>query len=805
MDGIEVKQIRVLRGANIWAYRPVMEALLDIGRYEELPSNKLPGFTERLVRAMPSLWEHRCSEGIRGGFLERLRLGTYMGHILEHVILALQSLAGLDTGFGRTRGAGQEGQYWLVFDYKDEKAARMCLDLGIEMLETFARDEPLQFDLDEKIRQIRDIAEENMPGPSTQAILSAAKRRRIPSFRLDDGVLYQLGHGRFARRIMASETSLTPSIAVEIASDKQLTKSLLEKVAVPVPDGRVVSSASEAWEAAVDLGFPVVVKPFDGNQGKGVSVGLRTEEEVRRAYEIVGELGRKALVERFVPGKDYRLLVINGKMVAASERRPAQVVADGLHSIRQLVEMVNMDPRRGSGHGAALTRIKTDSAAELTLRKQGLTWESIPPAGTIANLRDNSNISTGGTAVDVTSDVHPDNARMAVLAALAVGLDVAGIDVVCENIRVPLSEQSGGVVEVNAAPGLRMHLYPSEGKLQPVAEALVDMLFPEGSQARVPLIAVTGTNGKTTVTRMIANVYHAMGKFVGMTTTDGIYFNGVRSEKSDASGPRSAEAVLQHPLVEVAVLETARGGILRSGLAWDRSTVSIVLNIASDHLGLGGVNTLDKLARVKRVIVESVSKDGYAVLNAEDERVARMASHCPGKVIFFAMDRSNPVVTSHLASGGKAAFYNAGQLVLAEPLEEIPLMQASDIPATHGGLIPFQIQNALAAAAACWGAGVPLASIKLGLRTFQSDADMAPGRFNVFDVGEVRAIVDYGHNPHALKAVQGAIADDEAQAGYRRDNLPRRPARRRYARVGLCGRRNVRLDHNQGRRRPART
>lgn len=757
--GVIVRRIKVLRGPNVWAYKPVLDIIIDIGKYEELPSDILPGFTERLAEAMPSLWQHRCSPGRPGGFFERLRRGTYLGHILEHVIIELQEQAGMPVTYGKTRGTGQPGVYHVVVEYKDEQAARMCVDLALEFVLKLAERQPLGFDLEERLREIRDVAQKNMLGPSTQAIVDAARRRRIPCFQLDGpgGALVQLGHGCCARRISASETSFTCSIAVDIASDKVLTKDLLHKVGVPVPAGRVVDSADDAWRAAIAIIGPVVVKPLAGRQGQAVSVDLITEEQVRAAFEFARGISEKVIVERYVTGSDYRMLVVNGKMVAAALRRPAQVVGDGLHTVRQLVDKINSDPRRGEGHGAALSRIKLDGACELTLSKQGLDQEHVPELGQVVLLRENSNLSTGGTATDVTDDVHPDNAEIAVLAAKAVGLDVAGVDVVCETISHPLSEQGGAVVEVNSAPGLRMHLYPSEGRSQPVDEAIVDMLFPRGAPARVPLIAITGTNGKTTVARMIAHVYSIQKRYVGLATTDGVYFNGVRRIKGDCSGPRSAEAVLQHPLVEVAVLETARGGILRSGLAWDRSAVSVVLNVANDHLGLDGIDTLEELARVKRVIVEGVDRKGYAVLNAEDPLVAAMASKCPGEVIYFATNGTVPVLARHLAGGGRAAYLHHGRLVLAEGINENSLMKAADIPATHGGLVPFQTLNALAAAAACWGEGVPLETIRLGLRTFQADESSAPGRFNLFNMGRARVVVDYGHNPHALRAMQQAV------------------------------------------------
>ena len=758
MSEIVVKKIKVLTGPNIWAYRPVLEILADIGKYESLPSNKLPGFTERLVETIPTLWEHRCSEGRPGGFLERLRLGTYMGHIIEHIILELQTLAGMDVGFGRTRSTGHHGEYRIVVDYKDDEAARMCAHLAVEIAETLAAGHHVAFDLAERIAEVRVVAEDNMLGPSTQAIVDAARSRGIPWYRLNSGALVQLGQGRYARRIQASETSFTSNIGVEIAQDKELTKDLLARVGAPVPQGAVVDDSDEAWEAAQDIGLPVVVKPYDGNQGKAVSVNLTSEVQVRAAFELAQEYSRRAIVEQYLSGNDYRLLVVDGNLVAAAERRPAQVVADGIHNIRDLVNMVNDDPRRGHGHGAALTRIRMDAAAALTLAKQGYSWDNVPPPGQVVYLRDNSNLSTGGTATDVTDIVHPDNAALAVLAAKTIGLDIAGVDIVCDSIKRPLDEQGGGIVEVNAAPGLRMHVYPSEGKARPVGEAIVARLFPNDAPARVPLIAITGTNGKTTVTRAVSHIFTTMKKYVGMTTTDGIYFNGVRRVRGDCAGPRSAESVLMHPQVEVAVLETARGGILRSGLAFDRCTVGAVLNVASDHLGLEGIETPERLARVKKVVIESVAKDGFGVLNADDPLTADMAEDCAGQVIYFGMDEHSRPLAAHLAAGGRAVFQRAGEIEFAEGSNETTLLAAADVPSTHGALVPFQVQNAMAAAAIAWGAGVPLDSIRLGLRTFQTDEETAPGRFNMFDVGGATVIVDYGHNPHAVRAVQQALA-----------------------------------------------
>ncbi|MDQ6693044.1 MAG: cyanophycin synthetase [Chloroflexota bacterium] len=775
MYDIRVEKIKAYRGPNIWALFPVLEIVADIGPYEGVTTDTLVGFTERLVEVLPGLWEHRCSECRRGGFLEHLRRGTSMEHVFEHVILEIQSLADMPVTFGRSEPTNSLGVYLIAIEYKEAESARICVRLAAEIVEKLARGQALGFDLLEELAEVRDVCQDHILGPSTRAIVDAAEKRGIPWLRLDENSLVQLGHGRYARRIRASATSLTPAIASNTASDKDLTKTLISRVGVPVPLGEVVTDEEGAWRAAEaiiarELGVAVVVKPYDGNQGKAVSVNLTTEDQVRQAFTLAMAVSRRVIVEQYLPGDDYRLLVVNGKMVAAALRRPAQVVADGLHTIRELVDMVNADSRRGSGHGAALTRIRLDGAAELTLLKQGLSWESVPAPGEVVLLRDNSNLSTGGTATDVTRRVHPDNATLAVQAAKAVGLDVAGVDLVCMDISLPLAEQRGAVVEVNAAPGLRMHLYPSEGTPRPVGEAIASMLFPRNAPSRVPLLAVTGTNGKTTVTRMIGHVYSTLKKFVGMTTTDGIYFGGILREKGDCSGPQSAEQVLQHPDVEVAVLETARGGIMRAGLGWDRSTVSVVLNVSGDHLGVGGVDTIEQLARVKRVVIESVSRSGYGVLNADDPLVAAMSGYCPGKVIFFGIDRLSETISRHLADGGRAVYLQRseqgsrnGAVVFAEGAAETTLLKVGDIPATYGGRVMFQAQNALAATAACWGAGVPLDMIRLGLKTFRADDKMAPGRFNLFDVGGYEAIVDYGHNTSAYKAIQAVVKQAESR------------------------------------------
>jgi cyanophycin synthetase len=610
-----------------------------------------------------------------------------------------------------------------------------------------------------EIETLLQVADEYRLGPSTGAIVEAARKRRIPVLRISPtGSLVQLGYGVHQRRIQASETSLTSSIAVDMCQEKPLTNRMLRTVGVPVPDGRTVQSEDDAWQVAQSVGLPVVVKPADGNQGKGVSVNLNTEAEVRAAYHIARETkGGEVLVEQFIEGADHRLLIVNGKMVAAARREPAQVVGDGKQTVAELVEAINKDPRRRPGHSSTLTRVRLDEAVELVLGQQGMTAESIPEPGQIVRLRNNSNLSTGGTAIDVTDQVHPRNAQVAELAAQILALDVAGIDIVCRDISRPLGEQRGAIVEVNAAPGLRMHLAPAEGQPRDVGKAIVDMLYPDGAPSRIPIIAVTGTNGKTTVTRLVSHIYETARWVVGMTSTEGTYINQERVLEGDCSGPKSAQAVLLHPNVEVAVLETARGGILREGLAFDECLVGIVTNISSDHLGMGGINTLEELARVKQVVIEAVAKDGAAVLNAEDPLVAEMAAATDAEVVYFSTDPNNHIIQAHIAEGGRCVFVEDGYIVLVRDDGRNDLVELERVEFTANGQIAFQVQNALAATAAAWAAGLNPAMIARALTTFKTDIGMVPGRFNVSELNGVQVVLDYGHNQAAVRAMMQGV------------------------------------------------
>jgi len=758
-DFIGIRRVIALRGPNIWANFPVLEVWVDLKDFNDIASDEMPGFNERLMAWLPSLIEHRCSVGERGGFFERLRRGTYLAHTLEHIALEVQTLAGTSVGFGKTRATDENGLYKVVIDYEEEILARECLQLAHRICFAAVYDQP--FDLSGEIDRLRDLTQDVCLGPSTRAIVDAARKRRIPVRRMNSASLVVLGHGNRQHRIQAAETDQTSAIAEGIAQDKQLTKTLLKAVGVPVPYGREVYDAEDAWSAADAIGLPVVVKPLDGNKGRGVTVNLSSREDVMAAYKAARVESSEVLVEEFIPGKDYRLLIVGNKLVAAARREPAHVIGDGIHTVQNLIDQENTNPLRGEYHALPLSKLSVDVISQNLLTEQGLTLESVPPAGMMVLLRRNANLSTGGTAVDVTDQVHPEIARAAEDAARAVGLDVAGVDIVAQDIGSPLEEQKGGVVEVNAAPGLRMHTHPSQGIPRPVGDAIVSTMFAEGDTGRIPIAAITGVNGKTTTTRFITHLLKETGLAVGMTCSDGVYIDGRRIDNEDCSGPQSARAVLLNPIVQAAVLETARGGILREGLGFDHCDVAVVTNIGDgDHLDLMDINTVEKLAGVKRTVVEAVAPGtGAAVLNAADPLVAPMASYCPGQVVFFCRDSDHPVITEHRKRNGKAVIVRDKTIFLAEGDHEEGLISLERIPLTHGGRIGFLIENALAAIAAAWCLNIPLKTIIAGAETFEADPEKVPGRFNVFKVNGSTVIVDYGHNVSSLKAIIEAIGE----------------------------------------------
>lgn len=780
---LRILETRILRGPNYWAREPVIRLLVDLGVLEEFPSNKLPGFTDALVALLPTLEDHACSLGRRGGFITRLRDGTWAGHIAEHIALEFQNLAGTDVRHGKTRAAGPRGQYNCIFEYREEavgiEAGKMAVALVNHLV---APDDPASFfPFAEEMERLIRLAERQAFGPSTQALIDEAVSRDIPFIRLDRHSLVQFGHGVHQQRIRATMTSKTSAIGVDIASDKSLTNRLLDSAGLPVPRADVVDTEDGAVAVAKRLGYPVVVKPLDGNHGRGVHLDLRSEEAVRAAFHGAKVQSRSGdlIVETYVAGNDYRCLVIGGKVAAIAERVPASVTGDGERTVRQLVDIANSDPRRGIGHEKVLTRIRVDSAAEELVRAQGHGLDEIPPAGTRIKLALTGNMSTGGTSIDRTIEAHPDNVEIAETAARIVGLDVAGIDFICPDIATPVRETGGAIVEVNAAPGFRMHTHPTEGEPQYVARPVIDSLFPvAGTSARIPILAVSGTNGKTTTVRMITHILKLMGRRVGMTSTDGIVIDGRLIKKGDMSGPKSAQMVLQNPTVDTAVFEVARGGILREGLGYDRNDVAVVTNVTGDHLGLGGIDSLGQLANVKGVIVEAVPRSGTAVLNADDSHVYRMGRHCAGRVVLFSMATEKGEdgfdrVDGHTSRGNAAFVLEArpeGELiVLRLGSRTMPVLYTHLIPATFGGRARMNVANALAAAAAAWASGAHLHDIRQGLRTFSTSFFQAPGRLNLLDVGGVRVVIDYCHNVDGMRQladfVERMMIEPQTKAG----------------------------------------
>ncbi len=754
---MEVTRIRALRGPNLWSRHTAIEAIVSCTEAERTIGN-IPGFEARLRERFPeiALLQPTLSNDI-----------VSMAHAVEYAALGLQAQAGCPVTFSRTAQTLEPGIYQVVVEYSEEGVGRLALELAQALCHAAANDQA--FDLASALRQLRELDEDVRLGPSTGSIVYAAVARNIPYRRLTKGSMVQFGWGSKQRRIQAAETDHTSAVAESIAQDKELTKTLLHSAGVPVPAGRPVDNAEDAWAAAREIGGAVVVKPQDGNQGKGVTVNLTTREQIEAAYAEAFKISDDVLVERYLSGQDHRMLVIGNKLVAAARREPPMVIGDGKHTVRQLVDKVNSDPRRGEGHATSLTRIRFDEIALARLAEDGLTADSIPAKGTRVILRNNANLSTGGTATDVTDDVHPDFAARAIAAAQMVGLDIAGVDIVCNNVLRPLEEQGGGVVELNAAPGLRMHLHPSFGKGRPVGEAIIASMFADGDDARIPLVAVAGTNGKTTTVRLIASILTSNGLRVGMTSTDGVYIEGKRIDSGDCSGPKSARNVLFHPDVDAAVMETARGGVLREGLGFDRCDVAVITNIGSgDHLGLSYISTIEDLSVVKRVIVQNVKPDtGVAVLNAADPMVARMADSCPGKVTFFACDRNHRVMAMHRAQGKRVIYLDDDAIVACEGsfTYRIPLAY---IPVTQNGAIGFQIENAMAAIGAGWALGLDWKVIRAGLAGFVNDAASAPGRFNLFNYRGATLIADYGHNPDAIQALVNAIDNMPAKSDSRR-------------------------------------
>ncbi|QEA13358.1 cyanophycin synthetase [Comamonas flocculans] len=738
---MQILRTRALRGPNLWTRSTAIETIVHCDASEhDIGSGS--AFEERLRARFPEV----------GALLPQgAEQAVSLAHVLEAAARQLQAQAGCRVTFSRTHETVEADTYQVVVEYTEEEVGRRAMLEAEQLIRAALADTP--YDTATTLAELRELDQEVRMGPSTRNIIDAALARGIPYRRLTSGSLVQLGWGVKARRIQAAELDMTSAVAESIAQDKDLTKRLLHAAGVPVPLGRPVHDLDDAWSLAQEVGLPVVVKPRDGNQGKGVTVNISSREQLRAAWATALEYGSEVMLERFLPGHDFRLLVVGNQMVAAARREPPQVLGDGEHSVRELVDIVNQDPRRGSGHGTALTKVRLDDIALARLANEGMTPESVPAQGQRVVLRHNANLSTGGSATDVTDDVHPDIAARAVDAAQTIGLHICGVDVICESMLRPLEEQGGGIVEVNAAPGLRMHLSPSFGKPRNVGVPMIDALFPPGEDGRIPVVAVTGTNGKTTTTRLIAHLCSAHGWTTAMTNTDGVYVGGHQIDSGDCSGPKSARNALAHPDTEAAVLECARGGILREGLGFDQCQVAVVTNIgAGDHLGLNYITTVEDVAVLKRVIVQNVAPTGWAVLNAADPHCAAMAHVCPGKVIFFAQDRHHPVMVTHRAQGGRVVYVDEGRIVAAEgSWRESILLR--DIPLTHGGLIGFQVDNVMAAVGAAWGTGLPWDTVRRGLASFESSTDSVPGRFNVMDYHGATIIADYGHNPDAIRAL----------------------------------------------------
>ncbi|AKE62915.1 Cyanophycin synthase [Microcystis aeruginosa NIES-2549] len=762
---MKILRTQTLRGPNYWSIRrdKLIVMRLDLEDLAEKPSNEIPGFYEGLIDVLPSLVEHYCSPGYRGGFFERVRTGTYMGHIIEHIALELQELAGTPVGFGRTRGTSTPGVYNVVFEYVEEQAGRYAGRAAVRLCQSIVDTGTYpQEELAQDLADLRDLCNNASLGPSTETIVKEAQARNIPWLLLSARAMVQLGYGVHQKRIQATLSSFSGILAVELACDKEGTKTILKDAGIPVPRGTVIQYLDELSAAIEEVGgFPIVIKPLDGNHGRGISIDIKNQQEAEEAYDLASAASktRSVIVERYYKGSDHRILVINGKVAAVAERIPAHVVGNGRSTIEELIEITNRDPNRGEGHANVLTKITIDKTALNVLGKQGYELTSILPQGAIAYLRATANLSTGGIAVDRTDEIHPENVWIAQRVAKLIGLDIAGIDVVTEDIRKPLREVDGVIVEVNAAPGFRMHVAPSRGLPRNIAAPVIDMLFPPGTPSRVPILAITGTNGKTTTSRLISHICRQTGKVVGFTTTDGVYIDDYLVEKGDNTGPYSASMILKDPTVEIAVLETARGGILRSGLAFNQCDVGVVLNVAADHLGIGDIDTIEQMAKVKSVVAEVVSAEGYAVLNADDPLTASMAEKVKGRVAYFSMSADNPIIHDHIRRGGMAAIYENGYLSILEGEWTLRIEEAVNIPVTMQGMAPFMIANALAACLATFVQGIDIELIRQGVRTFKPSVAQTPGRMNLFDLGHHHALIDYAHNPAGYEAVGGFVGN----------------------------------------------
>ncbi len=776
MIHVEILEMRALRGPNRFSRYQAIFMELDIGEYEELPTDKLPGFRDRLVELIPSLYEHRCSPGHPGGFIERMERGTWLGHVTEHVAIELQCLAATKVGYGKTLDTSSKGIYHVVFRYRDEEVGLAAGRAAVQIVEATAKNE--EVDLEPIIDDLKEIREDNLLGPSTRSIVDEALSRDIPMIRLNKHSYVQLGHGINQRRIQATMTDRTSGIGVEIADDKMRTKDILKAAGVPIPEGEDVEEVEEALKVADYLGYPIVVKPLVGNHGRGITVNVGNEDDLKVAFEQAKRFHDTIVVERYLPGYDHRVLVIDGKFVAAARRDPASVTGDGNSTIQELIDELNEDPQRGYGHENVLTQVKVDFMTERLMGQVDMDLDTVLPEGDELVLKSTANLSQGGTATDMTDEVHPFIRHMAERIAWIIDIDIMGIDIIAPHLREPLEVTGGGVVEVNAAPGFRMHLSPFHGEPRDVAAPVVDMLFPPGTKGTIPIVAVTGTNGKTTTARLIAHILKITGRTVGMASTEGVIIGNDKILSGDYSGPEGTKFVLKEPSVDAAILEVARGSILRRGLAFDESDVGIFMNVSDDHLGQEDVDTIEELAEVKGTVVETVKETGRAVLNAEDPLVARFKDTIQAKSILFSLDPDLPVLKEHLEATGSVMTVVDGTIVLRKKALDFPIAVVKDVPITLEGVATFNVANALAAAAACYALGIPVKGIERGLFTFNPSTSQSRGRMNIFEVSDFKVLVDYGHNPAAVEALSsvyphltsgGRVIGMHSGTGNRRD------------------------------------
>lgn len=759
---MKISKIQVLRGPNIWSIsrKNLIQMRLDLEEVEKQPTNLIDGFGERLEKLIPSMFGHRCSKGVEGGFFLRVKEGTWMGHVIEHIALEIQTLAGMETGFGRTRETKTPGIYNVVFSYLEEKAGVYAAEASVKIAQALI--DNVDYDLAPDIQRMRELRESERLGPSTGSIVEEAVSRNIPWIRLNKSSLVQLGYGKNQVRFRATMTEKTSSIAVDIAGDKDETKRLLTESAIPVAGGVTLSNPAELQDVIEKLGFPLVFKPLDGNHGKGATINVKTVGDAIAAFEYAKTYSRRVIIEKFIVGFDFRVLVIDNKVVAAAQRDPAHVLGDGIHTIQELIDKENEDPRRGYGHENVLTEISIDRDTLDLLAKKDYTLETIPEKGEIVYLKSTANLSTGGTSLDVTDSVHPQNVFICERISRVIGLDICGIDIMAKNLTQPLTENGGVVLEVNAAPGFRMHLAPSEGLPRNVSAKVIDMLYPPNKLSQIPIIAVTGTNGKTTTTRLIAHIIRSNGKRVGYTTSDGIYVHNTMLMQGDTTGPVSAAFILKDPTVEFAVLETARGGILRSGLAFGSCDIGVITNIQEDHLGISDIHTLDDLKRVKEVVIGAVRRKGWAVLNADNGYCVKIGRDARCKVAYFSMDENNPVIKEHCKKGGIAAIYENGFITVKTGDWKLRVDKATHVPLTFGAAVNFMIQNVLAATLAAYLWGYKPEDIKLALETFIPSAAHTPGRMNVFRFKDFKILVDFAHNADGFLGVKSYLQSIEA-------------------------------------------